>query len=145
MVCTGNICRSPLAQALLLRQAPQLAVSSAGIGALVGYPADAHAIAVGQQQGLDLSAHRARQINAEITHAHDLILVMEPGQTRWITERFPQARGRVFLLGHWTDKQPVPDPYQQSLQQFEAIYAVIETQLAGWLPRLGVTTPTPTV
>lgn len=139
MVCTGNICRSPLAEALLVKHAPGMKVTSAGVGALIGHPADPHAITVGEQQGLDLSAHRARQINAEIASSHDLILVMETGQSKWITERLPQTRGRVFLLGHWTDKQAVPDPYRLSLDDFQNIYKTIETQLDGWLPRLGIT------
>lgn len=145
MVCTGNICRSPLAEALLISQAPQLDVSSAGVGALIGHPADPHAITVGEQQGLDLDGHRARQINAEIASQHDLILVMEAGQAKWITERFPQTRGRVFILGHWADKQPVPDPYRKSLDNFQSIYTVIEEQLATWLPRLGITPESRTV
>ena len=140
-VCTGNICRSPLAEALLKREAPHLTVSSAGVGALIGHPADPHACTVGEQHGLDLSAHRARQINGQITNEHDLILVVEPGQAKWITQRFPQSRGRVYLLGHWMDQASVPDPYRQSLEQFEIIYDAIDRQLATWLPRLGVTSP----
>ena len=137
MVCTGNICRSPLAEYWLAREMPALTVSSAGVGALVGHPADDHAIAVGEANGLDLTAHRARQIDMTLVHDNDLILVMEQGQARWINQNFPQSRGRVFLLGHWTDKEPVPDPYRQSREQFEAIYEVIDRQLKGWLPPLG--------
>lgn len=139
MVCTGNICRSPLAEALLLKQAPHLAVASAGIGALVGRPADAHALVVGEAHGLDLSSHVARQINAEIIAEHDLVLVMEPGQAQWLLQRFPQSRGRVYLLGQWAGKAHVPDPYRQSLEKFEVIYNIIEQQLGTWLPRLGIT------
>src|SRR3546814_2115764 len=62
LVCIGNICRSPLAEALLKQHFPDKTVHSAGLAALVGHPADSTAQDIAHQHGLDLSAHRAQQI-----------------------------------------------------------------------------------
>lgn len=137
-VCTGNICRSPLAEAQLHQQLPHLTVTSAGIGALVGQPADPKALAVGQANGLDLSAHRGRQLDADIIRANDVMLVMEPHHEQWITRNYPMARGRVFLLGRWQDNSPVPDPYRQSAEHFERVFAQIRGLCADWVQRLAV-------
>ncbi|MFL5359908.1 MAG: low molecular weight phosphotyrosine protein phosphatase, partial [Myxococcales bacterium] len=70
MVCTGNICRSPMAQVLLAdalkKRGIDVAVESAGLGALVGHPADPIAVKLMQARGLDLSGHRGRQLTREI-------------------------------------------------------------------------------
>lgn len=137
VVCTGNICRSPLAEALLRRELPQARVTSAGIGALVGNAADANAKKIAEDEGLDVSSHVARQINAEIISEHDLILVMEQGQKEWIAQRFPQAKGRVFLLGHWSNNAEIPDPYRQSISMFQQSYGAICKHLPAWYQRLG--------
>ena len=71
-VCTGNICRSPLAAGLLKKQAPALTVSSAGIGAVVGGEMPAEAARIAQREALDLADHRGRQIDAAILRENDL-------------------------------------------------------------------------
>ncbi len=62
VVCVGNICRSPMAEALLrdaLRGQEDITVESAGLGALVGYPADKHAVELMKERSIDITAHRA--------------------------------------------------------------------------------------
>ena len=130
MVCTGNICRSPIAQVLLAsRLGGKAAVESAGIRALVGWPADATACALMAERGLDLSAHRARQLTAELVRASDLILVMEDGQRRAVESMDPSARGRVHRLGR-IGGFDVPDPYQQGRAAFERSTTLIERGLS---------------
>lgn len=63
VVCVGNICRSPMAEGLLKRALPEANVASAGLGALVGQPADPYAVALMSGLGLDISGHRARQLS----------------------------------------------------------------------------------
>src|SRR5690606_24075758 len=80
-VCTGNTCRSPLAEAMLRRLAaehPEMAleVGSAGVGAVDGAPASEGAYLVGLEHGLDLSAHRSRVLTPELVAGADLILTM---------------------------------------------------------------------
>ena len=80
-VCTGNICRSPLAEVLLRRIVSEegldgVGVASAGTGAWDGAPASEGAYLVGLEHGLDLSAHRATLLTREVVKRSDLILTM---------------------------------------------------------------------
>lgn len=137
VVCTGNICRSPLAEALLRAELPRLQLGSAGIGALVGYPADPNAAAVAAEQGLDVSAHAARQLDQRLIADSDLILGMDDSHVAWINQNFPHARGRAFLLGHWDGQAEVPDPYGHSLDSFRKGYELLRPFAKSWIQRLG--------
>ena len=136
VICTGNICRSPMAEVLLAHRLGEgFTVASAGIGALVGAPADPEAIALMNERGLDLSAHRARQLDSVLVRNYELLLVMEEGQAAWIHERFPLARGRVFRLGHWRNEE-VPDPYRRGREAFVQALEAIERGIEDWYERL---------
>lgn len=137
MVCSGNICRSPLAEGLLAGEhLPKVvSVASAGIGALVGAAAHPEAIRVAQLQGLDIQAHRARQFDEVLAQSHDLILVMEHYQRQWIEQGFPYLRGRVHLLGKWQNHE-IADPFRQGPQAFDVAMAEIIQAMAGWRLRL---------
>jgi protein-tyrosine phosphatase len=132
MVCTGNICRSPMAEVLLARRLRDrgipATVESAGIGALVGYPADPLACELMTARGLDLGSHRARQLTPEIIRAFDLILVMEERQQRAVESTDHSARGRVHRIGR-IGKFDVPDPYRQPRQAFERALTMIDRGL----------------
>ena len=138
VVCTGNICRSPMAEALLRASLSESGkrVASAGIAALVGRPPDPMAQQVMKQHGHDISTHRARQLNAALLSAADLVLVLDEGHQRWIVENFPQFRGRVHKLGKWRDNLDVADPYQLPYAAFEEAYQAIEAFLSDWTPHL---------
>jgi protein-tyrosine phosphatase len=134
-VCVGNICRSPIAQALLARELSGSTVWSAGLGALVGNPADPKAIEVAAVHGLNLSAHRAQQLVTWMCQSADLILVMEQSHKAQIEHQFPQVRGKVFRLGELGNFD-IADPYRQPQAAFEAAYANIARGVASWLPRI---------
>lgn len=129
IVCTGNICRSPMAEVLLARTLRGLGaatvVESAGLGALVGAPAHPIARELMAERGLDLSRHRGRQITADQVHAADLVLTMEAGQARAVEALVPRARGRVHRLGT-IGRFDVPDPYGLDRAAFEEALALIE-------------------
>lgn len=127
IVCVGNICRSPMAEAILAHRLATrgVKVESAGIAALVGHPADPVAQALLRQRGLDLSAHRARQLTPELARGFDLVLVMEAGQQRAVEALEPTARGRVHRLGRWGGFD-VPDPYRQNRAAFERALSLID-------------------
>ncbi|MBD3655368.1 low molecular weight protein-tyrosine-phosphatase [Marinobacter sp.] len=140
IVCVGNICRSPTAEYLLkakMTPATGRVISSAGIGALVGKPIEATALAILREHGIDAGAHCARQVTAVMLHEADLILAMEEGHLKKLHEIAPQIRGRAFLLGKWQDNQPVPDPYCQQRPAFEHAYKLIDQATESWLKYLG--------
>jgi protein-tyrosine phosphatase len=101
VVCTGNISRSPMTE-LLLRawsdQRADLAVSSAGVGALVGEAMDPAAAAVMSQLGLDPTQHRARQFQPAMAAAADLILTAERHHLEAVLEQAPTALRRAFTI-----------------------------------------------
>lgn len=138
VVCTGNICRSPMAEALLSHQLQDAGkrVASAGIGALVGRPADPLAQEVMQEHGYDISGHRGRQLNAALLSAADLVLALDDSHRRWMVENFPQFRGRIFKLGKWRGDRDVADPYQLPREAFDQAYVDIVECLADWTPHL---------
>lgn len=138
VVCTGNICRSPIGEALLRERLRGRVedVSSAGTGALVGYPADPMAVEVAAEHGLDLSAHRARQATLPLLSQMDLILTMDQSHNDWLNHQYPQLRGRVYKLLKWRQDDDVADPYRRPREAFEAAYADIEEGVEDWLKRL---------
>jgi protein-tyrosine phosphatase len=110
-------------------------VSSAGLGALVGYPPDPNACKLMLNKKIDISGYRARQLNNEMIRKADLILVMEVAQKNAIEELEPFAKGKVFRLGHWGGFN-IPDPYQQDLSAFVAALNLIERGISEWLDKI---------
>ncbi len=138
-LCTGNICRSPLAEYLLRTKLGERGnnaeVSSAGIGALVGHAADSDTQAVALEHGLDLSSHRARQLTVEILRQSDLILAMEKHHMEYAARLDAASRGKLFLIGHWNHAE-VPDPYRLGKEQHELAYQIINDSVGHWLDKL---------
>lgn len=139
IVCIGNICRSPMAEAILrkeLEQKRQTAhVSSAGLGALVGYPADPWVQTLGAEAGFDVSNHRARQLTEQMVRESELILVMDANQQARIEQNMPWARGKVHRLGKWGEFD-VPDPVNQGRQAFEEALNLIKQGVDQWLEKV---------
>ena len=121
VVCVGNICRSPMAEALLKQRFPEKNIDSAGVGALVGHSADPAAIEIMQAQNIDISTHVAKQIDEKLAQKADLIFTMSEGQNKWIEERWPFCRGKTFRLGHW-DGKDIADPYKHDTSAFQTAY-----------------------
>ena len=136
VVCVGNICRSPLGERLLQHSVPHLRVTSAGIGALVGSPADQTATNIASDHGVSLDGHIARQFTAELGQAADLILVMEPGHKAQIARDTPQLSGKTMLFDHWSGAIGIADPYKRSAEFHELVFQKIDAAAAGWIKRL---------
>lgn len=139
VLCTGNICRSPIAEAVLRARlvGAGIEVRSAGTAALVGEPADRLAVEVAHDQGLDLSAHRGQQATLPLMQGSDLLLVMTREHADWVHGRLPALRGRVHLLGRWRGEE-IADPYGDPKSAFEASISHIGLAVGDWIPRLGL-------
>lgn len=136
IVCTGNICRSPIAERILKHKLPNKIIDSAGTGALVGHAADKMAINVSKSHGLSLDGHIGQQFTSSISRNYDLILVMEKEHIEEISKISPEVRGRVMLLGHWIPIKEIPDPYRKSYEAFESVYQLIEKACDSWAEKL---------
>ena len=135
VLCVGNICRSPIAEAMFKQHFPEKKIWSAGLAALVGQPADDMAIKVAASNGLDLSPHRAQQVFSLMCQTADMILVMENFQKSELEKKMPLLRGKVFGLGN-IGKFEIADPYRKSISFFETAYADIARGVSEWVPRI---------
>jgi protein-tyrosine phosphatase len=132
VVCVGNICRSPTGELLLKGLLPNKTIASAGIGALVGMPADNKAIKVAAEHGLSLAEHKGQQLTGKLCREYELILVMEKKHIECVCRVAPEVRGKVMLFGHWLDGLEITDPYRQSKEAFEYVYTALEGSAIEW-------------
>lgn len=135
VVCIGNICRSPMGEALIAAALPHLEVTSAGVGALVGQPADPLARALMAERGLNIEAHRARQLTGQMCQEADLIFVMDEEQRLHINQRHPFTRGKLFRLGE-VARVDIPDPYRLGRSAFDQALQLIDAGATAWADRI---------
>ncbi|MCG5072826.1 low molecular weight protein-tyrosine-phosphatase [Paraburkholderia tagetis] len=131
VVCEGNICRSPLACAMLAQALPDIGFSSAGTHALVGEGADPLVLEMARERGVQLEEHVATALTDEQVRAADLILTMTKVQREQIEHAWPYARGKVYRLNE-NDGVDVVDPYRRHRMAFELAFAQIEHGVAHW-------------
>jgi protein-tyrosine phosphatase len=127
-----------MAEALLrhaLRDISDVTVSSAGLGALVDYPASEHATALMAARGLDISGHRARQLTPTLIDASDLILVMESKHKQIIDAEVGTASGKVHKLCNRPNGD-IPDPFRQPRDAFEEALLLIEEGVQDWVVKI---------
>ncbi|PLN36567.1 protein tyrosine phosphatase [Klebsiella pneumoniae] len=136
VLCTGNICRSPIAERILRDFFPEKEIDSAGLGAVVGKPADASAINVAEKNGISLQGHKGRQFTAEMGRRYQLILVMERMHLEQVSNIAPELRGKTMLLGHWNGNKDIPDPYKKSDEAFDSVYKLIEQSCKCWISKI---------
>src|SRR5690606_27360441 len=110
-------------------------VRSAGISTIDGRGADEKAQQVMKANDLDLSGYLSQRVDRTLIGWAELILVMEDFQKQYIESEFPEARGKVFLIGHWRGMQ-VPDPYRGHYSLFEASYQLLSQCADDWVQRL---------
>ncbi|MFN8652858.1 MAG: low molecular weight protein arginine phosphatase [Gemmatimonadales bacterium] len=143
LVCTGNTCRSPLAEAMLRKKLAErgvdgVEVSSAGTGAWDGAPASEGAYLVALEHGLDLSAHRARLLTRELVTTADIVLTM----ARHHRARVEQLGTGIqaHLLGEYAGRSgadaEVRDPFGGDLEGYRETLVELDAMLGGVVERL---------
>lgn len=139
IICIGNICRSPVAEAMLRARLPGKEFSSAGLGARVNEGVEPTARRLAEEVALEVSRHKARQLTPEMLQAADLILVMTDGQRRAVAEMAPAALGKTMRLGCWLNEgkgKDIPDPYQKSQEVFEHVHQLMDDATRAWVSKL---------
>ncbi|HUR92716.1 MAG TPA: low molecular weight protein arginine phosphatase [Gemmatimonadaceae bacterium] len=136
-VCSGNTCRSPLAEAMARKLGAERGLSgvtfgSAGTGAVSGAAASEGSMLVGVERGLDLSTHRSRALTREIVAENDLILGMSDQHVEHAVEL--GGEGKTFLLDDFAtsgqSRDWVTDPFGQDLMAYRSSADDIERQVA---------------
>jgi len=144
-ICTGNICRSPMAEGLLRYKWHQmgrndLIVSSMGIHGLNDSPATEYAQAVCKKNGFDIASHRARSLVGEELLKADLVLCMEPVHKKFVQVFFPWHRDKVALLGAWPEKETrksaIEDPMGGSYKKYQQRFSLIKMHIERIIPLL---------
>jgi protein-tyrosine-phosphatase len=142
-VCTGNTCRSPIAEALLRRAAAAagldgLEAASAGTGAWAGAPASEGSYLVGLERGIDLSAHRARLLTRELVADADVILTMGRSHRARVEEL--GGGDKTYLLGEYAGRSAaaaeVADPFGGDIEGYRVTYDALGELVDAVVSRL---------
>jgi protein-tyrosine-phosphatase len=151
-VCTGNTCRSPLAEVIARdltarRHFTDLHFESAGTSAWDGAPASDGALLVGLERGLDLNGHRARQLTREIVEQADLVLAMGPHHLERIEAL--GGVGKAYLLtafaSHGHEQRAISDPFGGDLDVYRLAVDELTREIERLLDRLVVGGPSESV
>ena len=127
VVCYGNICRSPMAAALLDRDLGPLGIEVQSAG-FIGFnrPAPAEAVDAAKRHAVNLSDHRSRPVTVDGVRTADLIVVMDASQRRQICERFGRRPSDVMVLGDFdpapVEARTIRDPVDQRRDVFDQVY-----------------------
>ena len=138
LVCTGNTCRSAMAEAIMksiVESSPNSAdwvVESAGVGAVDGDPASDNAITALAELGLDLSAHRARMITPEMISQAYVVLAMERRHLERVLELDPSAAAHVRMLS----EPGIGDPFGGSIEAYRSARDEIRRAIAAIMESL---------
>ena len=136
IVCVGNICRSPAAERILQKKLPLKHISSAGLNAVVDHGIDDKVSELMIANGYDPKNHKARKLEGHMMGSADLILVMEQGHKSAIIKKYPEASGKVMMIGLWCDNIGIQDPFRKSTEAYRQVFEQIEKSCLLWIERL---------
>ncbi|MBK8905079.1 MAG: low molecular weight protein arginine phosphatase [Anaerolineaceae bacterium] len=142
VVCTANICRSPVAEALLREQLQRAGlvdwtISSAGTWAAGGHPASQFSVMLLEERGLDIQGHRSQPVTGLLLAQCDLVLCMETAHQQELQEAFPAHRDKIYTLRQIVDERgSVPDPYGGSRRQYERMVTELDQLIEAGFSRI---------
>ncbi len=143
VVCTGNLCRSPMVAALLadrLVHDPDRRdwrVTSAGVWAFEGRPASVFAVEEMRERGIDMRAHRSQPVTGELMEAADLVLAMTRNHVEALQAAFPDQAAKVHLLSTVVGRvHDIADPYGGSRKEYATIAGDLDALVAAGYDRI---------
>ena len=146
-VCSGNACRSPIAEGILKKKlypifSDRIKIHSAGTLGIENHPATPNSVSVAKEKGVDISAHISKGITKNIVEEADLIFVMATLHRNFIVVHFPEAKDKVHLLTNFDLEQSeqknesVKDPIGENLKFYRRVVSHIENEIDRILPEL---------
>jgi protein-tyrosine-phosphatase len=142
-VCSGNLCRSPMAEGFLQRRLTlegrdgEFRVRSAGTWAVAGAPASTPAVQVMDERGVEIGDHRTHDLIAEDVESADLILTMTEGHAQAVRRSWPQHERKVHLLSEMVGRRyDIEDPYGSSIEVYRACADEIEALIEDGYARI---------
>jgi len=142
-VCSGNTCRSPLAEGIAKKVFPakltvETRISSAGTSAVEGLPPSSLAVEVARKSGIDISRHRTRLLTAGLVKEADLIVVMASKHKQTVSALDPEALAYTYLLTDFCPEagDDVPDPIGGGVEAYRETFRVIEKCVQAMAERL---------
>lgn len=142
IVCTANICRSPVAEALLRDRLNKHGledwqVGSAGTWATMGQPASHYSVEILAEQGLDIAGHSSQVVDHQIIEESDLVLCMELGHVEALKAEFPQYASRIYAISEMTGElYSIHDPIGGPRPDYEKMVAELTRLIEDGLPRI---------
>ncbi len=147
-VCTGNSCRSVMAEGLLRHMMEQrgrkdVQIMSAGTGSMPGMGPTLETVEVMWPEGIDVSGHLSQQLTPDLIHHADALFCMEAGHKEVVLTMDPDAKAKTYMLRNFEKKDPdgeveIPDPIGQPIQVYQHCAEVIKEavkQVADWIER----------
>ncbi len=143
-VCTANICRSPMAEAMFnaLAEERELAwrAQSAGVAALIDEDIASHARMALEEVGVYAQRHRARQVSEEMLEEADLVLTMGPRHMAALRGRFGDLPDKIYTLPEYatgaSGEEGIPDPYGHAMTAYRASVRQLLEYIGGVMKRL---------
>lgn len=144
-ICTGNTCRSPMAQGLLEKMAKdrekQIEVYSCGTHAINGNTASSHAIEVMEKRGIDLTKHRATNIKDANIYNMDYIFCVTQNHKDYVLQLYPELKGKVYTIKEYlknVDKnQDIKDPWGYDVHTYEEVAQELENCIESMIDKWG--------
>ncbi|HHW37746.1 MAG TPA: low molecular weight protein arginine phosphatase [Bacillales bacterium] len=137
-ICTGNTCRSPMAEAIFKHKTKnRFEVRSAGIFAHDGSSASAHSIAILKNQSIPID-HKSKQLTTELVAWSDLILTMGNSHKQLIRQRYPKASEKVYSLKEYAlnRQADIADPFGGTLNDYEKTFKEIDEAILKLIEKL---------